>query len=130
MVWWTELGDPDATTSFRRRVDETFRQRLPSEWRGPRETPCSLRVDDRIEELTTGGWFGDVHHEMIRSSHRMNASGVRALFSTFPGIANLDPDERNAFFHDLGAAVETEGGEIDDPFVTVIYAARNLAVRP
>jgi hypothetical protein len=83
-------------------------------------------VDDRILELTHDGWFGDVRHEVIRWTHRMDAAGVRALFATFPAIANLPADERDAFLAALAAAAEAEGGVIDDPFITVVYAARKL----
>lgn len=124
VVWWTVFGDPGVMTPFRERVDRIFREMLPSEWNDPREIPRALRVDDRLAELTDGGWFGDARHEIIHWTHRMDATGARALFSTFPGIANLPPDVRHAFLAELSAAVESEGGVIDDPFVTVVYAAR------
>ena len=124
VVWWSVFGDPEVTTSFRKRVDRIFRGALPSEWNDPREIPRALHVDDRIRELTDGGWFGDARHQIIRWTHRMDAAGVCALFSTFPGIANLTADARDAFLKELAAAVEAEGGVIDDPFVTVVYAAR------
>lgn len=125
-VWWNVYGDPEVSTPFRRRVDETFRRRLPSEWRDPREIPPAMRVGERIRELSEGGEFGDVQHEIIRWSHRMDAGQVRALFSTFPAVESLGDEPRDAFMDDLAAAVEDEGGVIDDPFVTAIYAARRL----
>jgi SAM-dependent methyltransferase len=124
VVWWSVFGDPGVMTPFRARVDRIFRETLPSEWNDPREIPRALRVDERLQELTDGGWFGDARHEIVRWTHRMDAAGTRALFSTFPGIANLPPDARDAFLAALAAAVEAEGGVIDDPFVTVVYAAR------
>lgn len=126
VVWWSVFGDPGRVTPFRERVDRLFRERHPSEWHDPREIPRALRVDDRIRELTGDGWFGDARHEEIRWTHRMDADGVCALFATFPAIANLPAHERGGFLDALAAAVEAEGGITDDPFVTVVYAARKM----
>jgi SAM-dependent methyltransferase len=125
--WWNVFGDPDATTSFRERVSRIYARHLPDEWRDPREIPRAMRIDDRIAELTQHGWFGEPRHELIRWTHRMDASGVRALFATFPNIEELDDARRAAILGDVGRAVEEEGGAIDDPFVTAIYAARRTA---
>lgn len=125
VVWWNIFGDPDVMTPFRQRVDEAFRTHLPSEWRDPREIPRPLRIEDRLRELTEGGFFGDTRYEIIRWTHRTDAAGVRALFSTFPGIANQDETTRATMLDALATAVEDEGGVIDDPFVTAIYAARS-----
>lgn len=126
VVWWSVFGDPALVTPFRERVDTLFREQHPTEWHDPREIPRALRVDDRLRELTGDDWFGDPRHEIIRWTHRMDAAGVCALFATFPGIANLPLEERDAFLAALAAAVEAEGGVIDDPFVTVVYAVRKL----
>jgi SAM-dependent methyltransferase len=125
VAWWNVFGDPEATTGFQDQVSRIFAERLPSEWRPQDETPRSMRIDERIEELTRGGWFGSVQHEMIRWTARMDATQVRALFSTFPAIANIDDATRDAVLDDLASAVDAEGGVIDDPFVTAVYAARS-----
>lgn len=124
VAWWNVFGDPDASTPFRERVSRIYAQHLPSEWRDPRELPRAMRVADRLDELTSGGWFDEPRFELVRWTHRMDAAGVRALFSTFPNIEELDDRRRVAILDDLGQAVEDEGGVVDDPFVTAIYAAR------
>jgi SAM-dependent methyltransferase len=128
VVWWTVFGDPHATTAFRTRVDRVFREHLPAEHRPLNAIPRPMQTADRLRELTAGGWFGDVHHEEIRWSYRQDAQQVRALFSTFPAIANVPDDLRAAVLDELSAAVEAEGGVIVDPFVTVVYAARSTRV--
>jgi SAM-dependent methyltransferase len=115
VAWWNVFGDPEVITPFRERVDAVFRTHLPSEWRDPREIPRALRVDERIQELTQDDLFGDARHEIIRWTHRMDAAGVRALFSTFPGIANLDDTSRATMLDALSAAVEAEGGRLMIP---------------
>jgi SAM-dependent methyltransferase len=126
VVWWNVFGDPEVITPFRERVDAAFRTHLPSEWRDPGEVPRALLVEERLQELTQGGMFGGARHEIIRWTHRMDAAGVRKLFSTFPALANLNDTSRATMLDALSTAVEAEGGLIDDPFVTVIYAARSL----
>jgi SAM-dependent methyltransferase len=125
VAWWNVFGDPEASTGFRDHVSRIFAERLPSEWRPQDETPRSMRTDERIEELTRGGWFGSVQHEVIRWTARMDATQVGALFSTFPAIAGLDDAARIAVLDALASAVDAEGGVIDDPFVTAVYAARS-----
>ncbi|MGH3446563.1 MAG: class I SAM-dependent methyltransferase [Nocardioidaceae bacterium] len=124
-AWWTVFGDPEAPTRFRRRVDEIFAEQLPDERREPDEIPRALRVQDRVDELTEGGWFVQPVVETIRWSAHMDSRQVQALFCTFPTIAALAPTRREAFLAALAQAVEAEGGMVDDPFVTPVYAARS-----
>ena len=124
VVWWTVFGDPDASTQFRREVDRIYRERMLHEWRPPHQVPGAMRVEDRIVELTGSGYFTDPRHELIRWTARLTARQVRALFATFPNVAELDPATREAHLDALAAAVDAEGGVIDDPYVTAVYAAR------
>jgi SAM-dependent methyltransferase len=127
VVWWTVYGDPDASTPFRREVDRIYRERMPHEWRPLDEVPRAMRIDERIAELTQGGCFTDPRHELIRWSARLTSGQVRALFATFPNVAELDPATREAHLGALAAAVEAEGGVIDDPYATAVYAVRKSA---
>ena len=124
VVWWTVFGDPEADTPFRRAVDRIYRERMPHEWRPRDEVPRAMRVEDRIAELTQGGHFTDPVHELIRWSARLDRNGVQALFATFPNVQELDPETRIAHLDALGDAVDAEGGVIDDPYVTAVYAVR------
>ena len=124
MVWWTVYGDPDASTSFRREVDRIYRDRLPHEWRPIDEVPRAMRVEERIAELTDGDHFTDPRHELIRWTARLTSEQVCALFATFPNVAELDPVTREAHLGALATAVEAEGGLVDDPYVTAVYASR------
>lgn len=126
--WWNVFGDPEARTPFREQVSRIYARHLPSEWRDPREIPRAMQVNDRLDELTAGGWFAEPRHKLIRWTHRMDAAGARALFATFPNIEELDDVRRAAILDDLGQAVEGEGGVVDDPFVTAIYAARRTGM--
>ena len=125
VAWWNVFGDPENVTPFRQRVDEIFRTLLPLEWHDPRELPRALRVADRIQELTHGGLFGEARHEVVRWTHRTDATGVRALFSTFPAIRSQDAASRESILNALSDAVAAEGGTVDDPFLTVIYVAKS-----
>lgn len=126
VVWWTVFGDPEADTPFRREVDRIYRERMPNEWRPRDEIPRAMLTEDRIAELTQGGHFGDPVHELIRWNARFDRDQVRALFATFPNVQELSPEDRAVHLDLLGDAVDAEGGIIDDPFVTVVYAARSL----
>jgi SAM-dependent methyltransferase len=124
VVWWTVFGDPDASTPFRREVDRIYRERMPQEWHPHDEVPRAMRVDERIADLTGGGSFTDARYELIRWTARLTTGQVRALFATFPNVAELDPATRRAHLGALAAAVDVEGGVTDDPYVTAVYAAR------
>ena len=124
VVWWTVFGDPDGKTPFRARVDRIYRERMPHEWRPLDEVPRAMQVSERIAELTEGGYFTEPVHELIRWSARLDRDGVRALFATFPNVAELEPATRAAHLDALGDAVDAEGGVIDDPYVTAVYAVR------
>ncbi len=125
VIWWNVFGDPGVTTPFRNRVDRIYRERMPQEWRPADEIPRAMRVEERIAELTRDGHFTDPVHEMVRWTARFDRDGVRALFATFPNVVELESDARATHLDALAGAVDAEGGVIDDPFVTAVYAVRS-----
>lgn len=126
VAWWTVFGDPEVTTPFRQRVDRIYRDRMPHEWRPADEMPRAMRVEDRLAELTEGGHFGEPRFDLVRWTARFTSEQVRALFATFPNVAELDPLTRREHLDALAAAADAEGGVIDDPFVTAVYAVRSV----
>lgn len=122
-AWWTEFGDVDRPTPFRDRLDEVYRDLLPAE-PGYRQSRSHVLDTDRWRrQLTAGGWFGDVAVEIIAWQQTLTPETARDLWSTFPNIAELAPADREQFLTRLAALVDDEGGQVDDPRLTVVYTA-------
>lgn len=113
-LWWTVFADPAVTSPFQRRLDELL-ERHGRERSG---TPAPLRVDERVSELAGAGLFDEVRVDVLPWSREATAEQVRALFATFPSTRE-DP----ALLDDVAAAVELEGGTVEQHFVTVLYTA-------
>lgn len=124
IAWWTVFGDHSnsADTPFRVRVRQIFDTYIPGD--GSVSTPPPLQVQDRIDELTTQGLFQKPEFEIIRWNHMMTAGEAVALFETFPNIASLPMGPKNHMLAALGDAVRDVGEPIEDPFVTIVYAAQ------
>ncbi|HEY9481679.1 MAG TPA: class I SAM-dependent methyltransferase [Micromonosporaceae bacterium] len=123
-VWWNEYGDPTQRTAFRVALDDVYRRYLPDEMHDPTDSPASMRVAEWTERLRRGGYFDRVDAEMIRWSYRLTTDRARRLWATFPNVNELSPADRAGFLDGAGAALDSLGGVVDDPYVTAIYLAR------
>lgn len=123
-AWWNGFGDTDRPTSFRDRLDEVYRDLLPTEPGYRSSRWHALDTDRWRQRFTAGGWFDDVVVEVISWQQTLTADTARDLWSTFPNIAELPPPDRGQFLTRLGAIIDDEhGGTVDDPRLTVIYTA-------
>ena len=122
-AWWTEFGDTDRPTVFRDRLDDVYHDLLPAE-PGYRDSRSYVLDTDRWRrQLTAGGWFEDVTVRVIEWSQVLTARSARDLWSTFPNVAELAAPVREEFLTRLAAIVDSEGGQVDDPRLTVVYTA-------
>lgn len=123
-AWWTEFGDTDRPTAFRDRLDGVYRDLLPAEPGYRRSRSTGLDRDRWRRQLTTGGWFADVSVEVVEWQQELTPQAARDLWSTFPNIAELAPEERELFLTRLAALVAEEpGGTVRDPRLTVVHTA-------
>jgi SAM-dependent methyltransferase len=123
-AWWNEFGDVDRPTRFRDRLDDVYRDLLPAEPAYKDSRSHVLDTDRWRRVLTSGGWFANVEVEVISWHQTLTAATARALWSTFPNIAELAPPAREEFLSRLGALVGDEpGGMVEDPRLTVVYTA-------
>jgi SAM-dependent methyltransferase len=124
-VWWTVFGDPASTTPLRARLNPMLLARFPAEPDGSR--PAALQTDDRLDELTAGGWFEHAQAGRFRWTPRFTPAGLAGLFSTFPHIAELPVAERDAVLADiaaLAARYTEDDGKVTENYVVAIYLAR------
>lgn len=122
-AWWNEFGDTNRPTVFRDRLDEVYHDLLPAE-PGYRDSRShALDTDRWRRQLTAGGWFGDVAVEIIEWHQTLTAQTARDLWSTFPNIAELAPPVREQFLARLASLIEAQGGQVEDPRLTVVYTA-------
>lgn len=56
--------------------------------------------------------------------HELTAQGARELFETFPRVAYLPEAARQNLLGEIEAAVTAEGGAVEDPYISIGYAAR------
>ncbi|MEU8004980.1 methyltransferase [Catellatospora sp. NPDC049111] len=122
-AWWTEFGDRDRPTEFRDRLDEVYRDLLPAEPGYLQGRSHVLDTDRWRRQLSAGGWFGDVEVEVVSWQQTLTPATARDLWSTFPNIAELAPDDRESFLSRLAAIIDDLGGQVDDPRLTVVYTA-------
>jgi SAM-dependent methyltransferase len=128
-AWWTVFGDASRPTPLRERLVPMLDERLP----GPSESaivPRALRTEDRIAELTAGGWFTDVQAEQLRWSPRFTPDGLAGLFSTFPNVAELPLVDRDAVLADIKALAAEHAepdGKVTENYLVALYLARRGA---
>ncbi len=122
-AWWTEFGDRERPTEFRDRLDEVYQDLLPGEPGYRRSRSHVLDTGRWRAQLTAGGWFDDVAVEVISWQQTLTAQTARDLWSTFPNIAELAPDDRERFLSRLAAIIDDLGGHVEDPRLTVAYTA-------
>jgi hypothetical protein len=127
-ILWTVFADPSRPTPFRERVDQIFMETF-----GPRRdrdsTPRALREDERAGELTASGYFNEPEVKVVRWTHELTAQGARELFETFPRIAYLPEAARANLLNEIEDAVTEAGGVVDDPYISIGYAARRAGSR-
>ena len=58
---------------------------------------------------------------MIRWEHPLTTEGARRLFGSFPNVMELPDRKRTAFLDAIAALVDAQGGEVLDPYATVVY---------
>jgi hypothetical protein len=113
-VWWTLFGDPAQVTPFRsglRRIEEAHGLVTDSGL-------APLRIHDRVADLETGGFFGNVQHALFQWSVELDAAQATGLFGTFPTWAAA-----GSAVCEVGDLVEELGGHVTDHFMTALYGA-------
>jgi SAM-dependent methyltransferase len=104
-VWWIIFGDPDRPrTEFRSLLDPLYARLMPGEIDDGRP-PKPMRTEEWLSQLQAGGLFACPTIEVIRWMQRLTVVSARALWATFPNVAELDADARDAFL-----AGRREGG--------------------
>lgn len=124
VVWWTVFGDPDRPhTEFRSLLDPLYARFMPHEIDDGRP-PKPMRTQEWLSQLQTGGWFSRPQVETIRWTQGLTADAARALWATFPNVAELAPSDQDAFLAGVTQAVVDAGGHVDDPRLTIVYHTR------
>ena len=126
-AWWTEFGDTARPTPFRDRLDAVYRDLLPAEPAYRDSRSHVLDIDRWRHRLTAGGWFADVTVDVVEWQQTLTADTARALWSTFPNIAELGPAGRGQFLSRIAALIDDLGGHVADPRLTVVYTAVRTA---
>jgi SAM-dependent methyltransferase len=122
--WWTVYSDPERPSDFRAAVDPVYRQFLPGARRANSDPPEPLRRDDRIRDLSTGGYFGPVDSKFLRWDLTLDPFALRELYETFPTVLELRGDDRGRFLDALvEVAMNQFGGTVTLPCVTAVYWA-------
>jgi SAM-dependent methyltransferase len=122
-AWWTDFGDTNRPTVFRDRLDDVYHDLLPAEPGYRDSRSYALDTERWRRQLTAGGWFDDVAVEVVAWNQTLTAQAARDLWATFPNIAELAPSDREQFLTRLAAIVDSEGGQVDDPRLTIVYTA-------
>jgi SAM-dependent methyltransferase len=123
-VWWTIFGDPGRpNTEFRSLLDPLYARFMPGEVDDGRP-PLPLRSEQWLSQLQAGGWFARTNIETIRWTQRLTAESARALWATFPNVAELAAEDRDEFLARVAKTVDDAGGHVDDPRLTVVYHTR------
>lgn len=122
-VWWHVFGDPLRRPPWRDGLDELYARVFPEELRPRDEVPPTMRVAERIAELTAGGLFGPARAEIVRWGTRMDAPAVRRLFASFSNVAQLPPERRARVLDGIEAVVTGYGPVVDEFYATPVYLA-------
>ena len=124
--WWTEFGDATRPTVFRDRLDEVYRDLVPGAGSYRDSHSYALDTERWRQQVTDGGWFDGFDVEIFVWQDTLTAGSARDLWSTFPNVAELAPADREQFLTRLGAIIDSEGGQVEDPRVTVVYTATRV----
>jgi SAM-dependent methyltransferase len=84
-------------------------------------------VDARTADITTGGHFEMVEHEIIGWTHIHDAESMRALFASFSNWSTIAEPDRTTALDEVAALVDERfGGSITRTYSTALYVARRL----
>ena len=129
-MWWTVFGDPSRPDRFRAATDPLLGGLPPGPSAGGRSgSPFALDVEARRADLVATDRFLDIESEVLRWSARLSSAEIRALYATFSSISRLPEDERQRVLDEIARIADGEfGGEVERPFVTVLYTAQRNRV--
>jgi SAM-dependent methyltransferase len=126
-IWWTIFGPADEPqTEFRTQLDGLYSRYMPNE-RDDGLPRKPMRIKDWTEQIQHGGWFESPEVEMIRWTQHLTPESAQALWGTFPNVNELNDVDRSGFLDGVSAAVDSLGGSVDDPSLTIIYYTRRTA---
>ena len=127
-LWWTSFGDENNRDRFMLAVDPLFEE-VPHGPSGPTEGRPGFARDAkrRLAALARAG-FRECAHDEFRWPHEWDASGIRALYSTFSPIISLDLVRREELLDAVERIAQNDFGDrVEKPLITSLYTARKPA---
>ena len=119
-VWWTIFGDPSRPDPFR----EATRDLLDDQASALDQPQFELDVEQRQLDLMQQAGLVDVEAELIRWSHHMDTTQLRALYASMIAILRRPQPDQERLLDALVTIADKEfGGVVERPFVTSLYTA-------
>ena len=126
--FWNDFGDSFGVDQFHEATKHFMVPLGKPAANAAGQLPFPLDAEARLADLRAAGVFDEITHEIMPWPARYTASGVQALYSTFPNISGLPEPRRSEILTMLGEVVENEfGGLVERTFYTSIYYARRAS---
>lgn len=121
-LWWTIFDDPDSEDAFRDALGAVSGNEDPG---GQRNTQFQLDAASRCRDLTDLAGLVDVSGNLIRWTADLDASQLRALYASMIRIRRLPAADQQRILDQVWLLADNEfGGQVQRPFVTVVYTGR------
>jgi hypothetical protein len=123
-MWWTHFGS-DEPDPFQAATDHLFVHTPDSPSIGERNRlPFALDQEARLQDLVAAQ-FSDPEVTIWRRNLTYETARLVDLYSTFSPIQALEPDSRRRFLSSLARVADEQfDGQVERPFITVLYTAR------
>jgi SAM-dependent methyltransferase len=124
-LWWNVFGDSSRPDPFHEATTHLFAGRRTSlSDGGAGRPPHALDAEERVREFVETGFVPD-RPEFIRWVLRLDAAGIRNLYSTYSNVVALPPAERVHLLESLVSIAASQfDGRVERNMTTAIYTAR------
>lgn len=119
-IFWNMY--PDIGGAIRRGLDEAYRRYAPELVR--EETPLDALIQQRAASLAAEPQFENVIVRTYPWAARYKTEAYLGLLNTYSDHLRLPEPKRQRLFAAIAALIEKNGGEIERPYLAVLYLAR------
>jgi len=121
-LFWNHY--PKLNTAFRRALNEVYKSKASRLAGSVKTMPPEELVKRTVEAINESGFFGEVVVKRYPWSEQYTADQYIKLLNTYSDDLNLAEDTRHNLFAGVREVIERFGGEVNRPYLAVLYFAK------
>ncbi len=116
---------PDPTGPLFEQIDQVYREHTPELVDG-KSMPYRDVIQQRQESLAQSGWFQPPAVRRFPWSQVYTTAQYLNLLNTYSDHLRLEEESRRRLFAGIAAVIDRHGGQIEKPYLAVVYLAQKL----